>query len=328
MFYFNQFEIFDPVAGDVPEHPFSYLPEIAGRARALLRLRTKDQIVIAAKMINGKVEDYFRDAKDSEIYRMQSELDVGSDEFQAFFEWDGETKDNGRWRFKDHMEDELDIPTADNTSELDALKAIVEKRDDCFFLPKGAHLPEREKFPEGEDFELFAVLSLWLLADALKFLNKTEVGLSIAGGYAIKAMDSVCYGEHLREDDKTVSMLGAAFERSLESQKTELEAAAGRSASEAAATAAAQAIELMKKEAAEIRTSLARELNKKKHAKRNQARALVCGEWDKNRSDFPSAEKAGGHYADWLELHGFKYEPRTVTNWIRDHAKKIGIRIR
>lgn len=328
MFYFNQFETFDPVTGDVPEHPFSYLPQIACRARALLRLRTKEQIVIAANLISGKVESYFRDARDTEIYRLQSELDVDGDEFQAFFEWDGGTKDNGQWRFKGHMEDELDIPTANNTSELDALKTIIENRHSCFFLPEGAPPPEPEEFPEGKDFELFAVLSLWLLADALRFLNKTEVGLSIAGEYAIKAMDAVCYAEHLNEDDKTVSMLSAAFTHAFENQKTELETAAGKSAREAAAAAAAQAIELMKKETAEKRTSLARQLNEKKHAKRNQARALVCGEWDKNRSAFPSAEKAGGHYADWLELQGFEYEPRTVTNWIRDHAKKIGIRIR
>lgn len=87
-----------------------------------------------------------------------NELDVDSGEFQAFFEWDRGSKDN-EWRLKDDMEDELDIPTANNTSELDALKTIIENRGLPLFLTQGAPLSAHEEFAEGRNFELFAVLS-------------------------------------------------------------------------------------------------------------------------------------------------------------------------
>lgn len=68
--------------------------------------------------------------------------------------------------------------------------------------------------------------------------------------------------------------------------------------------------------------------NKVRHARRNEARSLVTEDWDQNKNTFPSAEKAGIHYADWLREKGFDYEPRTVTNWIRQYSKDNGIRLR
>ena len=67
--------------------------------------------------------------------------------------------------------------------------------------------------------------------------------------------------------------------------------------------------------------------NKVRHARRNQARSLVTEDWDQKKTTFPSTEKAGIHYADWLREKGFDYEPRTVTNWIRQFAKDNGIRL-
>jgi hypothetical protein len=70
-------------------------------------------------------------------------------------------------------------------------------------------------------------------------------------------------------------------------------------------------------------------LNLIRHAKNHAAKQLVIDEWKKRPSAFISAEKAGGHFADWLEARGFKkYEPRTVTTWIRSYAKEVGIRLR
>lgn len=68
--------------------------------------------------------------------------------------------------------------------------------------------------------------------------------------------------------------------------------------------------------------------NQVRHAKRNEALNLVTEDWNQNKTRFPSAEKAGSYYADWLEAKGFEYEPRTITNWIRKYAKNNRIRLR
>ncbi|CAG0946949.1 hypothetical protein ANRL1_03473 [Anaerolineae bacterium] len=227
MFFYKQFEKFDPVSGDVPSHPFLYLPEIAHRARALLQYRTAAQITLIAKRISSEVDGYFDDLKYIAISQLKEELDPRDEEFERFFDWDGSSKiENGRWLLKDGMENELDIPTAENTSEVDALKTIIENRDSCFFLPEGAPEPEREEWAEGTRYELFAAMSLWLLADAMEYIDdKSKHGLSIAGEYAIKAMDAVCYAEHLHQEDWLVSFIkktsNAKLAEALHKQKLE-----------------------------------------------------------------------------------------------------------
>lgn len=69
-------------------------------------------------------------------------------------------------------------------------------------------------------------------------------------------------------------------------------------------------------------------LNKKRHEQRHRARALVCAEWERAPNAFPSAERAGNHFSQWIAGQGHPYEPRTVTSWIREHAKQLGIRFR
>jgi hypothetical protein len=246
-----------------------------------------------------------------------------------YFEWDGSPKGDGQWRFKDAREDDLEIATANNTSEVEALKEC-----EGWFLEIGG-----KDIPEVKPCEVFAVLSLWMLADAIGWLRhqssevemafhaslanlvaeieagskragipiisqKTEdvkVNFSLAGGYALNAMDAVCYAEHLHKIDR----LEAAH--TLKIAKTQGD--------------------YLNKEA-EQRSMRAKELNIARHRKTYEVKDMVIEEWKKKPSAFPSAEKAGLHFADWLETKGIKYEPRTVTTWIRDYAKKIGLRLR
>jgi len=69
-------------------------------------------------------------------------------------------------------------------------------------------------------------------------------------------------------------------------------------------------------------------MNQSRHARRNEAVKLVTSDWSEHKSEFRSAEKAGYFYADWLKKQGFEYEPRTVTGWIREYAKKNNIILR
>jgi len=319
MFFHNQFERFDPVSSYVPSQPFTYLPEIAYRARSLLQYRTLEQITLIAKRISYEVDRYFFDIKDTAISELKDKLNERGEDFERFFDWDGSSKiDNGRWTFKDDMEDELDIQTEKNTSEVDVLKSIIEDRDSCFFLPKGAPESEREEWPEGSRHELFAVLSLWLLVDAIDWADeKFRHNLSIAGEYAIKAMDAVCYAERLREEDWLESyikkMANAELTEALLKQKTEQQ------------KWVQYCLDLSKEREIKEKKDKSKNLNKIRHEKNYAAKNMVINEWEKEPSAFLSAEKAGLHFADWLETKGIKYEPRTVTNWIRAHAKQIGV---
>ncbi len=71
-----------------------------------------------------------------------------------------------------------------------------------------------------------------------------------------------------------------------------------------------------------------RALNLARHRANHAARDRVVSEWEKAPATWPGAEKAGRYFADLLAKEGSSYEPRTVTGWIRAHAKKIGRRLR
>lgn len=203
MFY-KQFQNFDPMASYVPSAPFALLPEIANRARTLLRNRDQEQIIIIAKRIDHLVESHLCDLKDMAIIDLKKKYDPDDDEFSRYFEWDGGTRENGRYLFNESMLDELGILTQDNASSVDVLKSVIDERDDHFYLPEGVPEPASDEYAEGRDYEFFAVLSLWLLADALSFLTNranNPTCLSVAGSYAIEAMNSVCYAEHLKESE-------------------------------------------------------------------------------------------------------------------------------
>ncbi len=305
MSYFRQFKKFDPKTGYVRGYPFKQLPEIAERARAILWNRTAEQIEAAAYGIDWAIDEYFNGLLNQESERLRREASA--------LELCGVIPG---WP---PSEEELEeIPTKENTSELAALKECVVWWDDL----------GGEEFPDGKQHEFFAVLSLWLVADALSWLESTKeleernilavveaAGLfkrtnlselcdddiqelttsySLAGDSALKAMDAVCHAEHLREVHSLADRLKASHHEQERKR----------------------------------RSMLAEKLNIARHQKTKEAKALTIDEWQKNPSAFPSAEKAGYQLSDWLATQGYQYEPRTITNWIRGYAKERGIRLR
>lgn len=323
MNYSKQFETFNPLTGDVPDHLFSSLPSIAWRARALLASRTEAQIDSLAKELDWVIEEYFRELRENEILRLEGELFGDDERFETFFEWDGGSRAKGSWFFKDSMESELNIPTAENTSEVEALKDCLDDWSDI----------GGDEFPNCKAYESFAALSLWLLADAIEWggrkpspitatyqngrMRKTErppdhldhlektYRLSMAGTFALNAMDAVCHAEHLQE---VMRLKEDHFKRELAAQEAE-----------------------QKK-----RSIKAEKMLIGRHRNRCEAKDKVEKEWEKATSKFPSAEKAGLYFSDWLHHQGlndlseplYDYQPRAVTNWIRNYAKKIGVRFR
>lgn len=327
MSYCKQFKTFDPLYGDVPDSPFNYLPSIANRARELLQGRTSDQIESAAIDIDWAISEYFKTVKEEEIARLRRKLDEpcswetaaadiesAYDNAQMFFVWDGDSQANGGWVFNESMEELLLIPTPEIMTEVDALKECV-----GWFNGIGG-----EGFHDAKDYEFFAVLGLWMVADALNWIrrrrrNQSDTGLfSLAGGCAIKAMDAVCYAEHLHDRvrmDSVVSEKIAALQDQLKAYETIQ-----------ASLVASQETRL--REEKQKRSLIAERLNIERHKTRNEARAKAIEEWEKEPSRFRSAEKAGNYLADWLEQFGYTYEPRTVTTWIREYAKEIGVKFR
>lgn len=330
MVLLTQFPDFDPVSGHVPAHHFSLLPDIARRARSILSSRTAEQIDSAAKRINSEIENYFRDLKDQAVDELTVKFWNSPEEYEDFFEWDGGTRANGRWLYRHEMDEELDIPTAQNTSEVDALKTIIENRDSRLLSPESSSISEPDHWPEGTTDELFAVLSLWLLADSIGFSQGAGIhNLSVAGDCALKAMDAVCYAEYVREVEWLVQFHKKQLIEATGNQEVRLQ-------NLAADTRKALAAEQLAHER-ERQSIRAERLNAARHRTTNEAKDLVCAEWEKETKAFPSAEKAGNFYADWLENKNIGYlskgkkvfyQPRAVTGWIRRRAKEKGIKFR
>src|SRR5258708_19890615 len=66
----RQFDEFEPLTGATPQHPFSLLPNIVDRARALLKERTHDEMVNAARNTDFFIDGYFSGEKDDYVRRL------------------------------------------------------------------------------------------------------------------------------------------------------------------------------------------------------------------------------------------------------------------
>lgn len=323
MGFWRQFDDFDPLEGKPPHRPFPEMASIAWRARRLLRGRTRNQITRLASDADFSIEQYFEMARDDEIDRLEREGDL---RFCHAVDNDGDVK----YVFDRDKLDELEIPTPDDTSEVEALKESIGSWVDL----------SKDEVPDAKEHEYFAAMALWFIAESIqrleyrydlathKFVKREneqlgEFDFSRIGEYVIKAMESVCYGEHLQSLD---SVKGRFVERigrlqiALESQQTKSEKTEQAIRDEIAAK--------LQEEEIRRKSEHAKKLSRLRHRERDEARQAILTEWEKNPAAFPSAEKAGNYYADWLQSQGKTFEPRTVTSWIRGCAKDKGIKFR
>lgn len=323
MGFWRQFDEFDPIDGTLPRRPFPELAGIASRARWLLRGRTRDQITRLASDADFSIEQYFEMARDDEIARLEREGDthfcdvVGCDE-------------DAKYVFDRDKLDELEIPTPDDTSEIEALKESIGGWVDL----------SKDEVPDAKEHEYFAAMALWFIAESIqrleyrydlnthKFVKREnqrleEFDFSRIGEYVVKAMEAVCHGEHLRDlervNDRFEERIGR-LQAALESQQGKTEKTEQAIRDEVSAK--------LQEEEIRRKSEHAKKLSRLRHRERDEARQAVLAEWEKNPAAFPSAEKAGNYYADWLQSQGKTFEPRTVTGWIRSHAKDKGIRFR
>ena len=326
MQYRDHFKLFNPFKCLVPDKPFTELPSILYRCRMLLQERNLDQITDVALNIDWAISEYFREIREKEISRLENSFRPSEDERDDFFVWDGGTLANGRYIFNDLKESELEIVTIENTKLFDALVGSIIYWDDM----------GGDSVSNLKNYELFAILSMWLLVDTLKYLdynfvknidimvsnctrdNKEyrdfysrlcQIQRSIYGNdikyyfersanFAIEAMEAICHAEHLFLLEKEAVKIKETY-------KIELQVEEKRR-----------------------RSILSEKLNIARHHKTNETKFSVIDEWIKEPSKFLSAEKAGIYFSEWLRKKGIEYEPRTIAGWIRACATKNNITLR
>ncbi|MEA1052318.1 hypothetical protein U5801_21285 [Lamprobacter modestohalophilus] len=322
MGFWRHFDEFDPLKGDIPyNHRFSAMSDIAWRARRLLRGRTPEQVRSLAQDASMVIEEFFESAKREEIERLERDgdtdfCDTHVDEFGAV-----------SFRFRSDMEDELEIPTEDNSSELEAFKEGYGSWDNL----------SADEVPDAKDHDYYAAMALWFVADAIEglhyrwdfsngWINARRVpreqtpleanDMAKVGSHLIKAMEAVCYAEQVYEADQLKQRFDAQLQRVRETHAAEQE------------RVIEQVREEFEAEERQRRSEQGRELSRLRHSKRDAARQLVLDHWQADPSAHASAERAGIFYADWLATLGHQFQPRTVVNWIRAYAKAQGIRLR
>ncbi|RFC31929.1 MAG: hypothetical protein DID91_2727703884 [Candidatus Nitrotoga sp. MKT] len=332
MWFYNQSKKFDPLSGKVPYRSIKGLPSIAERARALLGSRDSKQIYSVAEFTDWLLEDNFRLLKNQAVLSLKAK--IGEDEFNRCYEWIDGICDDGYWIEKETEEYDLGIPRPHNTNEVDALKLCQHRWGEI----------DAPDYPNVKPYEAFAILSLCFVEDAIDQFQRSSINsdfeslslalhtmldgidtqvseASIKSGLptdiylpvylnynvncaiasAMSAMDAVCYAESLHE------ITNLQNEHTLNIAKAQ---------------------EDINNNEAEQRSHRQRKLNIARHRKTNEAKSKAIQEWEKDKSKFISAAKYGRYLSEWLKEQNYLYEPGTVTDWIRTHAKQIGVRLR
>lgn len=161
MSFYRQFDEFDPLVGQPPEYPFQLLPSIAARARSLLTGWTRDQVISAANIADWMIEQSFKDMQSTIIRGI---IERGS--WELGYLQENDRNEAGVRRILEDWPSDADdspphFPTPENTSEVDVLR-------DCI---GGYTFEDDSDFPNGQEWEYFAVLSLWKIADAIEWLK-------------------------------------------------------------------------------------------------------------------------------------------------------------
>jgi len=335
MGYFRQFEKFDPIRGSVPDYPFPALPCIARRARKLLTGRTLSELKSAAGTIDWMIEEYFRSEKESYI---QHALEHGAAEF-GLLDKDQRTEGGLRYLLDNWPYDESDKPfiaDADNTRDLDALTEVIGQYVVTLTTETGRFtlVDDDDEFSNAHEYEYFAVLALWKVADAvsrlsgsrpdysslipdelrvgaladpatLKMLNDQSIYQTWAANDALEAMEAICYAERLQAT--------ARLEDDRDGLKSEV-----RRLSEPAylqETATQLADDLAKSKISQIASKAARKRHKENHAMKQE----VWAWYEANGHQFSSVDKAAEAAVARDKLVPVTF--RTVSGWISEYVR-------
>ena len=318
MGYYGKFDYFDPLNGKVFYWTFPQGSSVVYRARSILHGQTRQQIEIIAEDASRIISAYFDSEKDYVIQQIQRD---GRDELL-------EGEEGCITGFKDEASEHYDVRNSDNTSDMEALQEGMGQ----FFDPS-----DIDEIPDLHEYEYFAVVALWHVADFIermetdfdfqqmkrvkragKKLDATDT--AYAARCLIDAMEAVSHADHLREIER--------IQKRYEQQIQKIQSSHKLITTEDQARIRAEARQEFEAEAKARRVAQAKENGKLAHRESYEAKDLVLEMWEKNPTQFRSAEKAGAHYVDVLAKRGIEREHRTVVGWIRARAKELGIRFR
>lgn len=293
MRYYRQFDDFDPLTFAPPDWPFPRsLSSIVRRARAMVEKRSRDELVKAANNADFFIEQYFSGEKDNYIWQL---LQDGGGALR-YLPVEACNESGIRQLLDDWppgVPPPPDMATAENTNEVDALKAYI----------GDWQLDGESDFKDGHEYEYFAVLALWLVVDAMDVYTaglgggNEYIRLAMAGSIALAAMDAVCYAEQLRAEESQagkMAQLGSQMRQVIQGTERLAEKKASRKISDNA------------KKAAMV-----------KHKENHEMKVLVFDWCDSNFDLYPSMDATAEAVAGKIVPVTF----RTARDWIRDWGR-------
>ncbi|BET97871.1 hypothetical protein [Xenorhabdus taiwanensis] len=304
---------FSPLSGSIPSYRFEQLSEIANSARYHLKRksRTDTQIITVQKLIFELIDVYFEDKKNEAITELEIEKTQEmryEHEYVDLYPFAAESSRYGEhWVFIGDESDLGDIPTYENTDEIDALYDILE------WLPDNE---SNEGFTDANPSEYFAALTLSLIADVISMTEE----------YYKDSVGNLYYFSHICDIflkiGKSSNFMNEAYlEQKYEDKISEILVENEKLKNELD--------ELMgKQKKAEIkkRKNIDKAVNSR-HKKNREAKSIVCSDWEINKNNFKSTMKAAEHYASWLENKNYFYSSITIRNWIFLYAKENNIKL-
>ena len=158
MGFYRQFDNFDPLTEKV-YGPFSAIQEIADKARKLLTTRSREEIEYAAFFVDWAIENFLKDEIEYGLADLQKQRIARQETIHTLEQQCEEDEYIDHRDFPEIMSDE------DFRSNLE--DRLVWAFKECYSW----HSPSEEdelEFKDGKDYEYFAVLALWLVADAVE----------------------------------------------------------------------------------------------------------------------------------------------------------------
>lgn len=319
MTFRKNFEGFDPSKTAASYAPFNYEGYLI-HWRALLLLPDRDaaQIESFLDAAFDRVIGYFDHAKEQDV---QTLIRLGfNDHIQ-------EKKDGSGFEAKPGAFEELNIERSDNVGNLNALLYSFDVAD-LKIEPSGLTYIKKHEY--------FAAFAIGLVHEYLKrreFRMDPKTGKLVKayrdqlksedikklGQLLMKGTEAVGYGERFQEEKIIVEH----YKREIEQLRSQPATATAQDTD-----ALTERIEaLFRQEQAQKATERAIAMNKQRHKKDHDAKALVLAEWESKSTRYGKADPASVLLASWLLQQDpeFDYTPRTISGWIRAYAKEKGI---
>lgn len=306
---------FSPLSGIIPSYQFEQLPNVTNAARYHLKKknRTDAQIITVQKLIFELIDVYFEDKKNEAITELENEKwqevrYAREYDYVDLYPFDAQSDRYGvHWTFIGDDSDLGDIPTRENTDDIEALYDILE------WLPDNE---SDEGFTDAEPCEYFAVLTLSLIADVISMTNEFNSNSHIGPHLFFYICDTFL------KIGKSSQFMNEAYLKGKyegELSKAESEVLMLRRRLD-------ELIGENKKVEIQQKKNIDKAVNSR-HRKNREAKKMVCEDWVLNRRNYTSTMKAAEYYVSWLEKQNHYFSIITVRNWILLYAKANNIKL-